>query len=66
MRSPSSPYPALSTFQVFVCILQAIWSSHYSSIFEGTSSSPHRILATIHSNLYKLHSQETITSFLYS
>lgn len=43
-RSPLVLFPGLSTYQVFACILQAIWSAHYRFVFDVVSFVPNAVL----------------------
>jgi len=69
LRSPltvstSSPYPTLTTYQVFSCILQAIWSCHYRSIFDSFHFEPLQVMLCIGRALYTLDSQDNVHSLL--
>ena len=63
-RTSSSPYPNLSVSQVFACIQQAIWNSHYRSVFDLIPFGPSHVLSSIQLALFTLHSQENIHSII--
>jgi hypothetical protein len=64
IRTSSSPYPDLSVSQVFACIQQAIWNSHYRSVFDFIPFVPSHVLSSIQLALFTLHSQENIHSII--
>ncbi|CEP13324.1 hypothetical protein [Parasitella parasitica] len=53
-------YPSLSTDQVFSCILQVIWTSHYRFTFDQIPFNPTHFLTAIARALYNLHTQDNI------
>jgi hypothetical protein len=59
-RSNNVPFPQLSIYQVFACILQAIWVAHYRAIFDNTPFVPLTVIAQIHKSLAKLHHEESL------
>ncbi|KAG2193471.1 hypothetical protein INT46_002383 [Mucor plumbeus] len=63
-RTSSSPYHNLSVSQVFACIQQAIWNSHYRSVFDLIPFVPSHVLSSIQLALFTLHSQENIHSII--
>ncbi|KAG2206203.1 hypothetical protein INT46_002979 [Mucor plumbeus] len=63
-RTSFSPYLNLSVSQVFACIQQAIWNSHYRSVFDLIPFVPSHVLSSIQLALFTLHSQENIHSII--
>ena len=63
-RTFSLPYSVLSVSQVFACIQQAIWNSHYRSVFDFIPFVPSHVLSSIQLALFTLHSQENIHSII--
>jgi exonuclease III len=65
MRSTSTVssdalYPTLSTSQVFSCILQAIWNSHYRFTFDKTPFDSTQVLHAVARALYTLYTHDNI------
>ncbi|KAK4516082.1 uncharacterized protein ATC70_011044 [Mucor velutinosus] len=56
-RSSHELFPALSVFQVFACIQQAIWSAHYRQVFQHIPFIPSTVIHSIHHTLLNLDSQ---------
>jgi len=56
-RSSHELFPALSVFQVFACIQQAIWSAHYRQVFQHVPFIPSTVIHSIHRTLLNLDSQ---------
>jgi hypothetical protein len=57
-RTTTVPFQSLSIYQVFACVLQAIWAAHYRAIFADIPFVPLAVLSTIHKNLAVLHNEE--------
>ncbi|KAF1802002.1 hypothetical protein FB192DRAFT_1325657 [Mucor lusitanicus] len=62
--SPSTPHPHLTTYQVFACILQAIWSCHYRSIFDSFPFDVPNVMTCIAKAISTLASQDSLHSFI--
>lgn len=65
-RTSSLQYPDLSVSQVFACIQQVIWRSHYRSVFDFVPFVTSHILSSIHLSLYTLHTQENIYTIIWN
>lgn len=59
-RTTTVPFQSLSIYQVFACIIQAIWIAHYRFIFADIPFVPLAVLSTIHKNLTKLNNEENL------
>ncbi|KAG2190404.1 hypothetical protein INT46_004661 [Mucor plumbeus] len=64
IRTSSSLYPDFSVSQVFAYIQQAIWNSHYRSVFDFIPFHPSHVLSSIQLALFTLYSQENIYSII--
>ncbi|KAG2189846.1 hypothetical protein INT46_009977 [Mucor plumbeus] len=63
-QSNTVPFPQLSTYQVFACILQAIWVAHYRVVFDNIPFVPLTIISHIHKALTKLQYEETLHTII--
>lgn len=63
-RTSSLQYSDLSVSQVFACIQQAIWNSHYRFVFDFIPFVPSHVLSSIQLALFTLHSQENIHTII--
>lgn len=61
-RTPSVPFQRLSLYQVFACILQAIWTAHYQAVFADTPFAPLSVIAKLHKSLAKLDHEESLNT----